>query len=133
MANKTAKKEQDVGSESQQRIRVGVGYGWMKIQDDDAADGRAVLSDVFWRSLKKKFEPKHASFVKNGVMIDFSRLRASHGKPMWDSILDSISKSDVLIFDVAASPVAGVFSEFRQVKKPHGDYDLSEITCSVKC
>ena len=32
-------------------ICVGVGYGWMKVDDGDIQNGRAVLSDVFWQTI----------------------------------------------------------------------------------
>ena len=84
-------------------IRVGVGYGWMKTDDNDSHNGRSVLADIFWQSIRKAFEPKHTAFEKKGVHVNFSRLRASHGRIIWDSVLKRIRDSDILIFDVAAA------------------------------
>ena len=91
-------------------VRVGVGYGWMKTDDDDdAQNGRTVLADVFWQTIRKTFEPKHAVIERTGNHVEFSRLRASHGKIIWSSVLERIKKSDILIFDIAAAPEASAF------------------------
>ena len=88
-------------------IRVGVGYGWMKVDEKAPQNGRAVLADVFWKTIQKAFEAKHPGFEKsNQAKVDFSRLRASHGKIIWTSVLERIRNSDILIFDVAMSPEA---------------------------
>lgn len=102
-------------------VRVGVGYGWMKVEDGDTQNGRAVLSDVFWQTIRTTFEPKHAVIEKTGNRVDFSRLRASHGKIIWNSVLERIRKSDILIFDVAAAPEASTFD----VKD--ADFDLCTL------
>ena len=102
-------------------IRVGVGYGWMKDEDGDIQNGRAVLSDVFWQTIRTAFEPKHAAIEKTGNRVNFSRLRASHGKIIWDSVLERIRKSDILIFDVAAAPETSSFDA------KDADFDLCAI------
>ncbi len=68
-------------------------------------DGRAVLADLFWKTIQKAFVAKHSGFEQsNQAKVDLSRLRASHGKVIWTSVLERIKNSDILIFDVAMSP-----------------------------
>ena len=87
------------------RINVRVGYGWMKVDEEAKGDGRAVLADVFWNTIRDAFTTKHAGFEdSNNAQVDFSRLRASHGKIVLTSVLEHIKESDILIFDVAESP-----------------------------
>ncbi len=93
-------------------INVSVGYGWMKVDEDAPKSGREVLADVFWKTIENSFITKHSGFEKhNQAHVEFSRLRASHGKIIWTSVLERIKNSDILIFDVAMSPDASVLSE----------------------
>lgn len=103
-------------------ITVVVGYGWQKIDDsknDDLAtnvenaktqkdfkpDGYGVLHDEFWKSIKTKFKPKCSGVEKSlAANVSFKRLRASHGKIVWQSILDNIRSAEVLVFDIANPP-----------------------------
>lgn len=85
------------------RINVRVGYGWMKVDEEAKGDGRAVLADAFWKTIRDAFNS--GGFEKNNhAKVDFSRLRASHGKIVLPSVLEHIRESDILIFDVAESP-----------------------------
>ena len=101
------------------KIRVGVGYGWMKVDEGSSDNGRAVLADVFWTTLKDAFTGKHSAVEKLGVKVEFSRLRARHGKIVWPSVLDKIAQSDIVIFDVAAAPEARNICE--------QDFDMGKI------
>lgn len=94
-------------------ITVAVGYGWQKFDEsevsskDKKSNGYEVLYDKFWKSIKSKFKPKCEGIEKSlNAKISFKRLRASHGKLVWESILKNINNADVLIFDVAAAPKA---------------------------
>ncbi len=94
-------------------ITVAVGYGWQKFDEsevsskDKKSNGYEVLYDEFWKSIKSKFKPKCEGIEKSlNAKISFKRLRASHGKLVWESILKNINNADVLIFDVAAAPKA---------------------------
>ena len=94
-------------------ITVAVGYGWQKFDELEAtskgkkANGYDVLYDEFWKSIKSKFQPKCEGVKKSlNAKISFKRLRASHGKLVWESILKNINNADVLVFDVAAAPKA---------------------------
>ena len=106
-------------------ITVAVGYGWQKFDEsespskDKKSSGYDVLYDKFWRSIKSKFKPKCEGIEKSlNVKICFKRLRASHGKFVWKSILKNINDADVLIFDVAAVPKAKkIKSEALDIKK----------------
>lgn len=104
MAKNAAATKSDAQANIEATLRVGIGYGWMKVEEDTSDNGRAVLSDVFWKSLKKAFTGKHTAVERLGVKVGFSRLRASHGKIIWDSVIERIKDSDILIFDVAAAP-----------------------------
>ena len=102
-------------------ITVAVGYGWQKFDSQEMDDvvigaenaltqkdvkaGYNVLHDEFWKSIKGKFKPKCDGVEKAlKAKISFKRLRASHGKIVWQSILDGIKTADVLIFDIAQAP-----------------------------
>lgn len=88
-------------------LNVSVGYGWQKfdIEECDARNGRDVLSDTFWCSLRDELERKCDGVTKStGVTVNLKRLRAGHGKILWLDIFDRIKNSDVLVFDVAAAP-----------------------------
>lgn len=94
-------------------ITVAVGYGWQKFDEsetsfkDEKPNGYDVLYDAFWKSIKTKFLPKCKGVEKSlKAKISFKRLRASHGKLVWESILKNINDADVLVFDVAAAPDA---------------------------
>ena len=94
-------------------ITVAVGYGWQIFDEsepsnkDKKSNGYEVLYDEFWKSIKSKFKPKCEGIEKSlNAKISFKRLRASHGKLVWESILKNINNADVLIFDVAAAPKA---------------------------
>ena len=99
-------------------ITVAVGYGWQKFDEleasskDKKANGYDVLYDAFWKSIKDKFQPKCEGVKKSlNAKICFKRLRASHGKLVWESILKNINDADVLVFDVAAAPDAKAMSK----------------------
>ena len=92
-------------------ITVAVGYGWQTFDESETSNkdkkskGYDVLYDAFWKSIKSKFQPKCEGVKKSlNAKISFKRLRASHGKLVWESILKNINNADVLVFDVAAAP-----------------------------
>ena len=104
-------------SEDKKRITVAVGYGWQKFEEEDflsedmslskktVAKGYEVLHDQFWKSIKEKFITKLGGISKTqNAEISFTRLRASHGKLVWQSILEKIKQADILIFDIAQPP-----------------------------
>jgi hypothetical protein len=106
-------------------ITVAVGYGWQKFDESEAsskdkkANGYNVLYDEFWKSIKSKFQPK-CEGVGNSLnaKISFKRLRASHGKLVWKSILKNINDADIVVFDVAAAPNAKkIKSDAVDIKK----------------
>ena len=76
-------------------VRVYVGFAWQKNCD--------CRGDARWSAIKKYFK-KTNEFIekKSGVRVEFLRLRASHGRFIWDSVREKIQKADVLLFDVAA-------------------------------
>ena len=101
-------------------ITVAVGYGWQKVVEPEASsndkkpNGYEVLYDAFWKSIKTKFLPKCKGVEKSlKAKISFKRLRASHGKLVWESILKNINNADVLVFDVAAAPEAKAMPKNR--------------------
>jgi hypothetical protein len=104
-------------------VHVGVGYGWMKVEAGASDNGRSVLSDVFWNTLKETFGKKHSAVEKMGAKVNFSRLRASQGRIVWTSVLERIAKSDILIFDVAAAPESTAMDE--------KDFNLGKITSEM--
>jgi len=79
------------------RVRVYVGFAWQHVDH--------ILKDSRWAAIKKYFKATN-EYVEQayGVGVDFRRLRASHGRFIWESIREKIEKADVLIFDVAAIP-----------------------------
>ena len=92
-------------------ITVAVGYGWQMFDESETSNkdkkskGYDVLYDAFWKSIRDKFLPKCKGVKKSlNAKISFKRLRASHGKLVWNSILKNINNADVLVFDVAAAP-----------------------------
>lgn len=96
-------------------ITVAVGYGWQKFDESEMdsqvskkeakTNGYDVLHDQFWKSIRSKFKPKCDSIEKSlKTKISLKRLRASHGKIIWKSILDKIRAADVLIFDIVQPP-----------------------------
>jgi hypothetical protein len=94
-------------------ITVAVGYGWQMFDESEPSNkdkkpkGYDVLYDAFWKSIRDKFLPKCEGVKKSlKAKISFKRLRASHGKLVWNSILKNINNADVLVFDVAAAPKA---------------------------
>lgn len=104
-------------NEDKKRITVAVGYGWQKFEEEDflsedmslskktVVKGYEVLHDQFWKSIKEKFITKLGGISKtHNAEISFTRLRASHGKLVWQSILEKIKQADVLIFDIAQPP-----------------------------
>lgn len=104
-------------NEDKKRITVAVGYGWQKFEEEDflsedmslskktVAKGYEVLHDQFWKSIKEKFITKLGGISNTyNAEISFSRLRASHGKLVWQSILEKIKQADILIFDIAQPP-----------------------------
>ena len=122
-------------SEDKKRITVAVGYGWQKFEEEDflsedmslskktVAKGYEVLHDQFWKSIKEKFITKFGGISKtHSVEISFSRLRASHGKLVWQSILEKIKQADVLIFDIAQPPATkGI---------PEQEVDIKDVVSS---
>ena len=119
-------------SENKKRITVAVGYGWQKFEEEDflsedmslskkmVAKGYEVLHDQFWKSIKEKFITKLGGISKTqNAEISFTRLRASHGKLVWQSILEKIKQADILIFDIAQPP---------QMKAiPESEVDIKDI------
>lgn len=108
---KAAKKNvlaEKVSKEFGRPLRVYVGYGWQKFDEDEIAaapKGRVVLADIFWQSLKKELVGKCEGVTKRtGVKVELSRLRASHGQLMWPSVVKRIEKADALVFDMAQPP-----------------------------
>ena len=88
-------------------INVRVGYGWQKFLGSDMVlSGAGVRNDTFWTSLKEMFIPTCKGVEKNKkIRVNFDRLRASHGRLVWPSIVKRIEDADVLVFDVAAVPL----------------------------
>ena len=98
--------ESAANTETRKSITMLVGYGWQKIFENvaDGSNDVEVLHDSLWQSLKEMFRPSYECFRKRNVIVDFNRLRASHGRPIWESITKKIDMADLLIFDVAAAP-----------------------------
>ena len=88
-------------------VRVYVGYGWCKFDQEDKKNLRKpeVLADGFWQTLRKQFERKLIAVPNypEKIPISCSRLRGTHGREIWSTVMKKISKADVLIFDVAAA------------------------------
>ena len=81
-------------------VRVYVGFASQKNCD--------CRGDARWSAIKKYFKKTNEYIEKKyGVRVEFLRLRASHGRFIWDSVREKISKADVLLFDVAALPEDG--------------------------
>ena len=106
-------------------ITVAVGYGWQMFDESEPSNkdkkpkGYDVLYDAFWKSIRDKFLPK-CEGVGNSLnaKISFKRLRASHGKLVWKSILKNINDADIVVFDVAAAPNAKkIKSDAVDIKK----------------
>ena len=91
-------------------IKVRMGYGWQKFSDDEPkANGREILHDEFWQSLKALFDPWYKGFnEKHDIQVSFGRLRANHGRLVWPCIAKKIDDAYLLVFDVAASPNDGI-------------------------
>ena len=85
-------------------LRVKVGYGWQKMADNEGeSETYSVYRDVLWQSLRDKLECYGANFkAATGVDVYVSRLRAAHGKLVWQSILEGIAGADILVFDVGS-------------------------------
>lgn len=85
-------------------LRVKVGYGWQKMADKEGeADAYSVYRDILWQSLRDKLLSYGANFEDaTGIRVEVSRLRAAHGKLVWQSILEGITAADVLVFDVGS-------------------------------
>lgn len=85
-------------------LRVKVGYGWQKMADNEGeSETYSVYRDVLWQSLRDKLECYGANFrAATGVDVCVSRLRAAHGKLVWQSILEGIAGADILVFDVGS-------------------------------
>ena len=82
-------------------VRVYVGFAWQKNCD--------CRGDARWSAIKKYFKKTNEYIEKKyGVRVEFLRLRASHGRFIWDSVREKIRKADVLLFDVAALSGDGV-------------------------
>lgn len=95
------RKEKVMNDENQSAVRgtlrVYVGFAWQKNCD--------CRSDARWSAIKKYFKKTNEYIEKKyGVRVDFGRLRASHGRFVWDSVRHKIGKADILLFDVAAMP-----------------------------
>ena len=81
-------------------VKVFVGFAWEKVADCTA--------DASWSAIKQYFKKTNDSLCKRyGVSISFRRLRASHGRFIWESVREKIAAADVCIFDVAARPEDG--------------------------
>lgn len=90
-------------------IRVRVGYGWQKNVDD-------CTKDTAWTSIRDRFKKINDGIERDyDVKVSFGRLRASHGRFIWESIAQKIRSADILIFDVAAAPLT---SKDGEDKKP---------------
>lgn len=104
-------------------VTVAVGYGWQKFDEDDSIqvdsqkkkgnpskekiprNGYEVLYDQFWQSLRDVLKQRADGIKKSkGVDITVKRLRASHGKLVWGSILENIKNADILVFDISQPP-----------------------------
>lgn len=107
-------------------VTVAVGYGWEKFDESEISSekgtfskGYEVLHDKFWKSLKEKFVNKYERveagfkerFPDAEVRVSFKRLRASHGKQVWPSILENLKKADILLFDIAQPPETHTLSD----------------------
>lgn len=118
-------------------INVRVGYGWQKFLDaDKRLSGADVLNDIFWQSLKGMFGEICRGVEKSkNVKVHFDRLRASHGRLVWPSIVKRIEKADVLVFDVAAAPLKPIpckgVVEFSKVLKSLNVNVLLEAGCAL--
>ncbi len=76
-------------------VNIYVGYEWQKGVPD-------CTDDQYWVPIREQFRNQLKSFEKDGsVKIELRRLRASHGRFIWESILEKIEQADLLIFDVA--------------------------------
>lgn len=83
------------------RIKVYVGYAWQRVDH--------CIADERWSEIKNYFKRTNEHLeTRYGVGIDFRRLRASHGRFIWDSVRDKILGADVLIFDVGMLPTSAV-------------------------
>lgn len=104
-------------------VTVAVGYGWQKFDEEESnqvdseknevtqsggivpSRGYEVLYDKFWISLRDVLKQRADGIKKsNGVDITVKRLRASHGKLVWGSILENIKNADILVFDISQPP-----------------------------
>ena len=82
-------------------VNIYVGYEWQKGVSD-------CTDDQYWVSIREQFRNQVKSFEKDGtVKIELRRLRASHGRFIWESILEKIEQADLLVFDIAKRPVTG--------------------------
>ena len=87
-------------------VVVSVGYGWQKYDiAGKKLERNSVDNDIFWKSLKFTKEDESVK-ASNGELynVEVKRLRSTHGCLVWDSIIDHIEKSDVLMFDVVDQP-----------------------------
>ena len=102
----TGEKRSNSSNGTPKSVKVLVGYGWQKFANGDPrANGREVLHDKFWQSLKSLYKNICERFTgANGAKASLGRLRASHGCLTWQSITAKIDEADILIFDVAACP-----------------------------
>lgn len=107
MKKKTQTTVDDSSQTTGGSINVRVGYGWQKPLDSDARlSGANVRNDTFWKSLQEMFMPTCKGVEKSKkTKVHFDRLRASHGRLVWPSIVKRIENADVLVFDVAAAPL----------------------------
>ena len=121
--------------EDKKHITIAVGYGWQKFEEEDflpedtslskktVTKGYEVLHDQFWKSIKEKFIKKCEGISNtHNVKNSFSRLRASHGKLVWQSILEKIKQADVLIFDIAQPPTT------KEI--PEKEVDIKDVVSS---
>ena len=104
-------------------VTIAVGYGWEKFDaierslKDEHSEGYEVLHDKFWKSIKEKFKGKCETIAGRfkqkfpSAGISFKRLRASHGKQVWPSILENLKNADILIFDVVQPPKQAILSD----------------------
>lgn len=93
--------KQKIKVETKTRVCIYVGYEWQKGVSD-------CVDDQYWVSIREQFGNQLKSFEKDGlVKIELRRLRASHGRFIWESVLEKIVKADMLVFDVAKRIASG--------------------------
>lgn len=85
-------------------ICIYFGYEWQRGISD-------CTDDQYWVSIREQFCHQLKSYEKDGlVRVELRRLRASHGRFIWDSIFEKIKAADLLVFDVAKRGASGKHS-----------------------